>query len=107
MLECVFRSLSFNKLNERPRISCSLGDCSPVFVATSRGYATRVAHSEKSSRKMLWYLSALVVPMVGSSYAAVPLYRRFCQATGYGCTVHRRESFEEKIARMLKMQLLP
>ncbi|XP_020081471.1 cytochrome c oxidase assembly protein COX11, mitochondrial-like [Ananas comosus] len=37
--------------------------------------------------------------MVGASYAAVPLYRRFCQATGYGGTVRRRESVEEKIAR--------
>ncbi|GFS39479.1 cytochrome c oxidase assembly protein CtaG / Cox11 family [Actinidia rufa] len=35
----------------------------------------------------------------GYSYAAVPLYRRFCQATGYGGTVQRRESVEEKIAR--------
>lgn len=33
------------------------------------------------------------------SYAAVPLYRRFCQATGYGGTVQRRETVEEKIAR--------
>ncbi|XP_042970390.1 cytochrome c oxidase assembly protein COX11, mitochondrial-like isoform X2 [Carya illinoinensis] len=34
---------------------------------------------------------ALVFAMVGSSYAAVPLYRRFCQATGYGGTVQRQE----------------
>ncbi|KAK3409509.1 hypothetical protein EUGRSUZ_J01628 [Eucalyptus grandis] len=33
------------------------------------------------------------------SYAAVPLYRRFCQATGYGGTIQRRETVEEKIAR--------
>ncbi|KAI9083208.1 hypothetical protein K1719_034740 [Acacia pycnantha] len=49
---------------------------------------------------MFFYLSALVVAMVGGSYAAVPLYRRFCQATGYGgSTVQRRETVEEKIAR--------
>ncbi|KAK3024448.1 hypothetical protein RJ639_042980 [Escallonia herrerae] len=40
--------------------------------------------------------------MVGCSYAAVPLYRRFCQATGYGGTVQRRESVEEKISRHAK-----
>ncbi|XVF69187.1 hypothetical protein PTKIN_Ptkin11bG0060300 [Pterospermum kingtungense] len=57
------------------------------------------AFKEKKSRKTLWYLTALVFAMVGSSYAAVPLYRRFCQATGYGGTVQRRESVEEKIAR--------
>ncbi|XWS52892.1 hypothetical protein CRYUN_Cryun11dG0111200 [Craigia yunnanensis] len=42
---------------------------------------------------------SLVFAMVGSSYAAIPLYRRFCQATGYGGTVQRRESVEEKIVR--------
>lgn len=45
------------------------------------------------------YLLAVVATMVGASYAAVPLYRRFCQATGYGGTVQRRESVEEKISR--------
>ncbi|CAN0881710.1 Cytochrome c oxidase assembly protein COX11, mitochondrial [Linum grandiflorum] len=37
------------------------------------------------------YLTGLVVVMVGCTYAAVPLYRTFCQATGYGGTVQRRE----------------
>ncbi|KAH8522268.1 hypothetical protein H0E87_003056 [Populus deltoides] len=54
---------------------------------------------EQKSKKTLIYLTGLVVAMVGSTYAAVPLYRRFCQATGYGGTVQRRESVEEKIAR--------
>lgn len=40
---------------------------------------------------MLLYLTGLVFAMVGLSYAAVPLYRRFCQATGYGGTVQRKE----------------
>lgn len=31
-------------------------------------------------------LATLIVGMVGLSYAAVPLYRLFCQATGYGGT---------------------
>ncbi|KAF9689120.1 hypothetical protein SADUNF_Sadunf01G0058600 [Salix dunnii] len=57
---------------------------------------------EQKSKKTLIYLTGLVVAMVGSSYAAVPLYRRFCQATGYGGTVQRRESVEEKIARHAK-----
>uniref|UniRef100_A0A803M4Z2 Cytochrome c oxidase assembly protein CtaG n=1 Tax=Chenopodium quinoa TaxID=63459 RepID=A0A803M4Z2_CHEQI len=48
---------------------------------------------------MLYYLTALVFGMVGCSYAVVPLYRRFCEATGYGGTVQRRETVEEKIAR--------
>ncbi|KAL5170796.1 Cytochrome c oxidase assembly protein COX11, mitochondrial [Glycine soja] len=57
------------------------------------------ASKEQKSRKMLLYLTGLVFAMVGCTYAAVPLYRRFCQATGYGGTVTRRETVEEKIAR--------
>ncbi|KAF2546489.1 hypothetical protein F2Q70_00019195 [Brassica cretica] len=45
---------------------------------------------------MLYYLTAVVFGMVGLTYAVVPLYRTFCQATGYGGTVQRKE---EKIAR--------
>ncbi|KAL1809393.1 cytochrome c oxidase assembly protein COX11, mitochondrial [Daucus carota subsp. sativus] len=63
-----------------------------------RLYSTHAA-TERKSQKMLIYLTGLVFAMVGCSYAAVPLYRRFCQATGYGGTVQRRESVEEKIAR--------
>lgn len=66
-----------------------------------RHYSSNVLQ-EKKSRKMLIYLTALVFGMVGCSYAAVPLYRRFCQATGYGGTVQRRETVEEKIARHSK-----
>ena len=55
-----------------------------------RQYASQASMQQKS-QKMLWYLTALVFAMVGSTYAAVPLYRRFCQATGYGGTVQRHE----------------
>ncbi|KAG2320297.1 hypothetical protein Bca52824_013510 [Brassica carinata] len=42
-------------------------------------------------RKCSHYLTAVVFGMVGLTYAAVPLYRTFCQATGYGGTVQRKE----------------
>ncbi|KAF7831156.1 cytochrome c oxidase assembly protein COX11, mitochondrial [Senna tora] len=67
----------------------------PFYRQFSSSHVSR----ERKSRKMLLYLTALVFAMVGSSYAAVPLYRRFCQVTGYGGTVQRRETVEEKIAR--------
>ncbi len=35
------------------------------------------------------YLVAFVVAMVGLTYASVPLYRMFCQATGFGGTVQQ------------------
>lgn len=34
----------------------------------------------------------VIVGMVASAYAAVPLYRAFCQATGYGGTVRKAET---------------
>jgi cytochrome c oxidase assembly protein subunit 11 len=36
-------------------------------------------------------LAALVAGMVGLSFAAVPLYRMFCQATGYGGATQRAD----------------
>lgn len=44
------------------------------------------------------YLLALVSVVVGGTYASVPLYRMFCQATGFGGTT-RRATLEEKLAR--------
>ncbi|XP_009111199.1 cytochrome c oxidase assembly protein COX11, mitochondrial [Brassica rapa] len=63
-----------------------------------RQYSTH-SITETKSKKMLYYLTAVVFGMVGLTYAAVPLYRTFCQATGYGGTVQRKETVEEKIAR--------
>lgn len=45
------------------------------------------------------YLTALVVGMVGVTYASVPLYRMFCQATGYGGTTQRALTLEEKLSK--------
>ncbi|KAJ3697646.1 hypothetical protein LUZ61_001351 [Rhynchospora tenuis] len=71
----------------------------PSFNQFSTSAAGRTADRDRSSRKTLVYLVGVAAAMVGASYAAVPLYRRFCQATGYGGTVQRKESVEEKIAR--------
>merc|ERR1711916_115416 len=50
----------------------------------------RNKHDQKNSSTM-YILGAVVVSTVGLSYAAVPLYRMFCQATGYGGTTSRDE----------------
>lgn len=73
-------------------------DISCSFPNFQRKYSSRAGREQKSQKILLW-LTGLVFAMVGCTYAAVPLYRRFCQATGYGGTVQRRESVEEKIAR--------
>ncbi|CAL1360749.1 unnamed protein product [Linum trigynum] len=77
--------------------SCSI---TRYFATTAAGGPSSA--TEQKSRKTLMYLTGLVVVMVGCTYAAVPLYRTFCQATGYGGTVQRRETVEEKISRHAK-----
>ncbi|XP_021899915.1 cytochrome c oxidase assembly protein COX11, mitochondrial-like isoform X1 [Carica papaya] len=89
-----------NSYRSQPLGSQCFWKCSSM-LNVRRHYASQ-ASTEKKSQKMLLYLTALVFAMVGSSYAAVPLYRRFCQATGYGGTIQRKESVEEKIARHAK-----
>lgn len=41
----------------------------------------------KRIRSTLYYVAAAGIVTTGMSYAAVPLYRMFCQAYGYGGTV--------------------
>jgi cytochrome c oxidase assembly protein subunit 11 len=45
--------------------------------------------SRTRNRWLAYVLTVLVALMVGAAYAAVPLYRIFCQATGYGGTTER------------------
>ncbi|RVX01714.1 Cytochrome c oxidase assembly protein COX11, mitochondrial [Vitis vinifera] len=102
MQKCEFHSGLFDKRRQfspvdlrysgRPSY-CSVLDFRRHYVVDAS------AEQARKSKKMLMYLTAVVFAMVAGSYAAVPLYQRFCQATGYGGTVHRRETVEEKIAR--------
>ncbi|WP_440409681.1 cytochrome c oxidase assembly protein [Neorhizobium petrolearium] len=41
--------------------------------------------------------AVFVAGMVGAAYASVPLYRLFCQVTGYNGTTQRVEQYSEKI----------
>lgn len=45
----------------------------------------------RSNRKVAVSCLAAVVAMVGAAYAAVPLYRLFCQTTGFAGTTQRAE----------------
>ncbi|KAE8599777.1 hypothetical protein XENTR_v10017319 [Xenopus tropicalis] len=47
------------------------------------------------NKTVLTYVAAAVVGMVGMSYAAVPLYRLYCQATGLGGTAVAGHSSEQ------------
>ncbi|CAL9066217.1 cytochrome c oxidase assembly protein COX11, mitochondrial-like isoform X2 [Musa acuminata AAA Group] len=96
----LLRNFSPPRFSPRPdRLLIPHAAAAAAFSASSGASASSTASKDRSSRNTLVYLLGLVAAMVGASYAAVPLYRRFCQATGYGGTVQRRESVEEKIAR--------
>jgi cytochrome c oxidase assembly protein subunit 11 len=51
-------------------------------TGTDRGLAAR-------NRRLAVICGAIFVAMVGAAFAAVPLYRAFCQATGFAGTVRR------------------
>ena len=46
-------------------------------------------------------LAAVVCGMVGLSFASVPLYRLFCQATGFGGTTQRAAAAPDEVAGAL------
>ena len=47
--------------------------------------------------KVAMMAAAVAVLMLGAAYAAVPLYKIFCQVTGYGGTTQRAETGASKI----------
>ncbi|XP_026687012.1 cytochrome c oxidase assembly protein COX11, mitochondrial [Diaphorina citri] len=72
-----------------------------------------VRHFSKQSKRknvgetsVLYYITAFGVLVVGCTYAAVPLYRMFCQATSYGGTVVHSDD-PEKVAQMKKVASRP
>ena len=72
----------------RPLFPCSIRTY--LKMRESNGPAAKETPQKRAQATMM-YLFALVIAMVGCTYAAVPLYRKFCQATGYGGTVQRSE----------------
>lgn len=52
---------------------------------------------ERSNRLIAGTCLAFFAGMVGMAYAAVPLYKMFCQVTGYGGTTQRVEQYSDRI----------
>ncbi len=51
-----------------------------------------VAGSERAKRRTAAIAALVAAAMIGVAYASVPLYRLFCQATGFGGTTGRAEA---------------
>mmetsp|Transcript_2963 Transcript_2963/g.4538 ORF Transcript_2963/g.4538 Transcript_2963/m.4538 type:complete len:337 (-) Transcript_2963:20-1030(-) len=54
-----------------------------------RKSSTSNAGSKERSVKIASYATAVVIGALGATYASVPLYKMFCQATGFGGTTQR------------------
>ncbi|WP_011580088.1 MULTISPECIES: cytochrome c oxidase assembly protein [Chelativorans] len=52
---------------------------------------------DRRNRGVAFVCAGVFVAMVGMSFAAVPLYRLFCQVTGYGGTTQRVEQYSDTI----------
>ncbi|XP_023300464.2 cytochrome c oxidase assembly protein COX11, mitochondrial [Lucilia cuprina] len=68
-----------------------------------RGNPFTESSQKKNLRSTLYYVTAGGVLIVGLSYAAVPLYRMFCQAYSYGGTTSQGHD-AEKVESMLKVE---
>lgn len=57
----------------------------------------REAKKQSANRTVAFACLTFFVCMIGVAYASVPLYRLFCQVTGYGGTTQRVEQYSDKI----------
>lgn len=56
---------------------------------------------DQSSKNALWYILSGFVIMVGASYAAVPLFKLFCESQGIDVNTEFREMDLEKLKKKL------
>ena len=59
--------------------------------ARERARARAAEELKQKNQRMLLYGSALAISTLALCYASVPLYKVFCQATGFGGTTKRAE----------------
>ncbi len=57
----------------------------------------RRKRQQRSNRTVALACVSFFVCMVGAAYASVPLYRIFCQVTGYGGTTQRVEQYSDTV----------
>mmetsp|Transcript_1604 Transcript_1604/g.2474 ORF Transcript_1604/g.2474 Transcript_1604/m.2474 type:complete len:299 (-) Transcript_1604:286-1182(-) len=80
------------------RKSCSITERSTCryrlnLNTSSRSFssARQQQQQDYNNARIASYLAAVTIGVVGATYASVPLYKMFCQATGYGGTTQRVE----------------
>lgn len=64
-----------------------------------------ILSTETRNRRIALLCMVAVVGMIGMSYASVPLYRLFCQVTGFAGTTHRADAApEQSLARQVTIR---
>jgi len=66
-------------------------------VTAGNGNGGRERQTVSRHRSIAAACAVIVASMVGLSFAAVPLYRIYCQVTGYAGTTQRAEKASEKV----------
>ena len=87
---------------------------SPILPPLFRGVRQQSTQQQQqhnpdpsaSNNTLLVYAVSLAVAVGGLSYAAVPLYKVFCQATGYGGTTQQATEEQFKTVRPVPGALL-
>ncbi|KAF6258686.1 cytochrome c oxidase assembly protein CtaG/Cox11-domain-containing protein [Scenedesmus sp. NREL 46B-D3] len=79
------------------RVLAAPGQQQQAWRAYQSGYDQARNKNKKGIVDGSMYLGAVVLGMIGFSYASVPLYRAFCQATGYGGAVGKAHNIEAKL----------
>ncbi|CAH0492490.1 unnamed protein product [Peronospora farinosa] len=70
-----------------------LGSTGVRFITKRAADEARRMSIKKRNRRAVIYLAGTAIAWVGISYAAVPLYKIFCQMTGFGGTTQRVDEF--------------
>lgn len=72
----------------------------PFFRFGQRRFLHDRSSSRTTNTDTLLYCSSAIVGFVGLVYASVPLYRAFCQKTGFGGTPKRAEETAVSLERL-------
>lgn len=66
-------------------------------MADQQDASDKRKRQDRANRRVAVACLAFFVSMIGAAYATVPLYRIFCQVTGYGGTTQRVEQYSDTI----------
>jgi cytochrome c oxidase assembly protein subunit 11 len=67
--------------------------------------ASTSASTHELNVQLAWYAAAVVIGALGATYASVPLYKVFCQTTGFGGTTQRVQVDEREPPTWLETKL--